>query len=484
MQTIDTKTDTKPDTALNDPVDKAMSSAETAIKSLSNSLDDLDREPVTPSAATTTQTAQTSSKYSSEPNTESGKSASSSGKKQTSKRQDKRLNRWPRAFARVLDLAWEMILVVGLIAFFASSDLVNSGFGSPLFYLVLFISLPIALMLDAIVASLFGNTPFKAIVGVKAVSARGERLGLQRHIRRNIGVWTDGLGMGILPMSLFTLTRQFKRVSGRREAIYDERLHARSHSSQYAGLRLMSLVLVTLGAAVGLLTYAYLTQNTSTEKKASAQDFVSEQLTPIAQTESIVEDSTTSKPGSTDSSESSTAAAEAESTDSSERATINPETNNNETQSASTSNGALRQWINPVSNLQSEIPQRFASIPTTDALAVFRDLSTGAEVTLEEFNNATSSFNEQTASRLIREKFSHIDFDNQAFTFPLGEWSIHEMQGQDGSTQARASAQIAQTASNPNQTYLIFSTTNSLNLDTIDDIDRLKAAIWSTLPTP
>jgi len=474
MQTIDTKMDI----VLDDPVDEAKSSADTEVESLPHPLDDPDTDSTTAGAVSNKLSGQSSSKYPSEPGTEPATGASSSAKKQISKKRDKKLNRWPRAFARMLDLAWEISLVVGLLTYFVNSASVDSGFGSPVFYLMLFVSLPIALLLDAIIAGLFGNTPFKAIIGVKAVTARGERLSLVKHIRRNIGVWTDGLGMGVLPMSLFTLTQQFKRVSGRREAIYDERLHARSHSSEYVGLRLLSLVLVTLGAVVGLGTYVHLTQKAPAEKQANEQIIENDPLAAIAQTESLVEQNETPEPTNINSSEgTSVANSELESSDPSkgtsdtsvpesdelvENTTEPSESAGNEIQAPQVTSGALRQWTNPVSNLQSEIPQRFASISSTDALAMFRDLSTGAEVTLEKITNATNGVNEQTASRLIKEKFNHIDFDDQIVSFPLGEWSIHEMQGQDGSTQARASAQPV----------------------TIEDIDRLKAAIWSTLPTP
>ena len=401
------------------------------------------------------------------------------------KKRDKKLNRWPRAFARILDLAWEMILALGLVGYFVDHAWINSGFGSPVFYLLLFVSLPVALLLDAIVAGLFGNTPVKAIVGVKAVSARGERLGLQKHIRRNIGVWTDGLGMGVLPMSFFTLTKQFKRVSGRREALYDEQLHVRSHSSDYAASRLTLLILAVLCSVAGILIYTDQTLKDTATGEASQQGIVNEQIAANVQKGSIVEKIKEPESAFTNSNENTSAVAiESKTNKSVESTIVAPGSIENETQIAQVNNRASQTWTNPLSNLQSEIPLRFSNISYTDAVAIFRDLPTGTEVILEKINNASNGVGKQVPSELIKNKFNHIEFDNQIASFPLSGWSIHEMQGRDSTTGARANAQISETSGRSNETYLVLSTTNALDKKILNDIDRLKATIWNTLPTP
>ena len=167
------------------------------------------------------------------------------------------LNRWPRAFARLFDLLWE--IPVALFALLLLASKTGSGsvaIGSIEFLFVLFLALPLALLLDAIIAGIFSNTPAKAIIGVKATSSRGERLDLRTHLRRNFGVWTDGLSLGIAPITIFSMLRQFKRVSGRREAIYDERLHVRVRSGRMTGVRVLIPLLLFIGglAAVVLMT--------------------------------------------------------------------------------------------------------------------------------------------------------------------------------------------------------------------------------------
>ena len=166
------------------------------------------------------------------------------------------LNRWPRAIARTADLLLFMGIVLVAYTLATGSGLLDlyhkNLFG---FFALIFAALPIAIALDGLVAALLGNSPAKAIVGVRATSSRGERLTVATHLRRSYGVWTDGLAMGLLPLSVATLVRQFNRVTGRREATYDERLHVRMRSGTGTGLRaLLVIVLVaTAATAFGMM---------------------------------------------------------------------------------------------------------------------------------------------------------------------------------------------------------------------------------------
>jgi len=98
--------------------------------------------------------------------------------------------------------------------------------------------------------------PAKIVIGVRATTSRGERLNPLVHLRRNLGVWTDGIALGFAPLSIFTMIRQFKRVSGRREAIYDEKLHVRMRSGSYCGIR--AFIAAPLFIGIALLIFATL----------------------------------------------------------------------------------------------------------------------------------------------------------------------------------------------------------------------------------
>lgn len=135
---------------------------------------------------------------------------------------------------------------------------------SPSFYALILGSLPLALILDAMIAGIFSNTPAKALIGIKVTSSRGERLGLVDHMRRNWGVWTDGLALGILPFSLFSMIKQFKKISGRRDAFYDEKWHTRVQTTgRYTAARVSLPLVLLVGLAIFALGSSSKIENTS-----------------------------------------------------------------------------------------------------------------------------------------------------------------------------------------------------------------------------
>lgn len=132
---------------------------------------------------------------------------------------------WRRWCARLFDLWWEMLavaftggLVVGLIwpAFLIWFE---SPLGSKLATLI---CLPLALLLDAGVTAALGNTPGKALLGLRVVQADGGPPGFVQLCRRNLGVWAAGLGLGLALISLLTMGRQLRRLKGGEETSYDE----------------------------------------------------------------------------------------------------------------------------------------------------------------------------------------------------------------------------------------------------------------------
>ena len=115
---------------------------------------------------------------------------------------------------------------------------------------------------------------------------------------------------------------------------------------------------------------------------------------------------------------------------------------------------------------------------------MFGDLPTSTEVVLEKIKHDALGDDKQATSELIKSRFGHIDFHDQVFSFPLGDLLIYEMQGFDNAAQARVNIQISQAADSPTEAYLVHSTTQSPDSELLNDIDRLKSAIWNTLPTP
>lgn len=122
---------------------------------------------------------------------------------------------WPRFFARLFDLWWEAMLVCIPVSWVF------------VIYLPGFLAwmslpcLPLALMLDAVVCRVAGNTPGKALLGLRVVESDGTPLSLGHAVARNLGLWLRGLGLGIPPLLPLTMARQCRRLGRGEPAGYD-----------------------------------------------------------------------------------------------------------------------------------------------------------------------------------------------------------------------------------------------------------------------
>lgn len=137
---------------------------------------------------------------------------------------------WRRFFARIFDLWIEMLVVPIGLAFGLSYAI--SGFadwlsqpGMPLVFG--FICVPIALIVDACIARLFGNTPGKALLGIYVLdvdeNGQAERLDFSAYMKRNFGLWADGMFLSIPFLNIFAFSMQYKRVKNGIPATYDQK---------------------------------------------------------------------------------------------------------------------------------------------------------------------------------------------------------------------------------------------------------------------
>ena len=132
---------------------------------------------------------------------------------------------WRRWCARLFDLWWECMLigmVLGMVAgLFAPGllDMIDSPGGDKLLGLAM---LPPALLLDAALMAYFGNTPGKALLGLRVGLVDGRPVSFVQLCWRNLGVWAAGLGLGLPLVNLFTMARQHRRLVSGQAASYDE----------------------------------------------------------------------------------------------------------------------------------------------------------------------------------------------------------------------------------------------------------------------
>lgn len=134
-------------------------------------------------------------------------------------------NRWARFFARIFDVWWETLLVAMVSGYFLGRysahfvEWINSN-GSSQIYGIL--CLPFALILDATICRLLGNTPGKALLGIRVITVDGESLGFTKYLFRNFSVWMRGFAFGIPLINLIAMSAQSSRLGKGKEASYDE----------------------------------------------------------------------------------------------------------------------------------------------------------------------------------------------------------------------------------------------------------------------
>jgi len=131
---------------------------------------------------------------------------------------------WPRWFARTFDVWWQTALVAALLGDVlcrASPDFLRwlqTPFGWKLFGLA---CIPGGLLLDAALGALAGNTPGKALLGLRVRTADGRKPRFMELCKRNLALWRAGLGLGLPAISLLTMARQGLRLGKGVQASYD-----------------------------------------------------------------------------------------------------------------------------------------------------------------------------------------------------------------------------------------------------------------------
>lgn len=131
---------------------------------------------------------------------------------------------WRRFCARIFDIWWESVALLFVVSWTLgrmSSEylrwLEQPG-GSQMLALLF---LPLTLLLDAAIYKVLGNTPGKALLGLKVGTIRGEPLSFLAYARRNLHLWMSGLAFGIPLVNLITMANQSGRVKRNQPASYD-----------------------------------------------------------------------------------------------------------------------------------------------------------------------------------------------------------------------------------------------------------------------
>jgi uncharacterized RDD family membrane protein YckC len=143
---------------------------------------------------------------------------------------------WPRYLARTFDVWCETLFIA--CAFIAVLDVIGlypPGFDAWMSrpfngLLVGGACLPFALVLDAGFYGLFGNTPGKALLGLRVTTLTGNPLSFEQYLGRNFRMWVNALALGLPGIPLFTMMKQWSNLALGRPASYDQSLGFRVRS--------------------------------------------------------------------------------------------------------------------------------------------------------------------------------------------------------------------------------------------------------------
>jgi uncharacterized RDD family membrane protein YckC len=136
---------------------------------------------------------------------------------------------WSRYWARTLDLTlWTFLLAVifGLLVprWLDTPADMSERVHTQLLGLVF---LPAAMLGDALTYAIFGGTPGRRLAGLTVRDSGGRKLSPPIYLRRNLGVYVNGMALGLGLIGLIALIHQYRVVSGGRLTSWDGRCDAR-----------------------------------------------------------------------------------------------------------------------------------------------------------------------------------------------------------------------------------------------------------------
>jgi hypothetical protein len=116
---------------------------------------------------------------------------------------------------------------------------------------IIFIVTPGALVLDALIYSLFGNTPSKALLRIE-LYRDGRRLDGNGYFRRNVSIWVWAYACGLGCINLFLQIIHCIMVSSSGQTFYDQRLDVEVVCRPLDGGRTLLAVAMFIALVIGV----------------------------------------------------------------------------------------------------------------------------------------------------------------------------------------------------------------------------------------
>ncbi len=161
--------------------------------------------------------------------------------------------KWQRLLARTFDVSWECALVGCALSALAghlsvvfglatASDIVELSQQPGNLVLFGLACFPLTLAFDAGIYKVFGNTPGKALLGLRVIYLNGKPLDFLAYAQRNFRLWFSGYALGIPFICLLTMVWQASRLDRGKPASYDVAAWHRVKARPVSGLNWVALV--------------------------------------------------------------------------------------------------------------------------------------------------------------------------------------------------------------------------------------------------
>jgi len=383
----------------------------------------------------------------------------------------KTLNRWPRAIARLLDLIWELAIVFPLLYLLVTKTIPITAGDTGWLIAITFVSLPLALLLDAIVAGIFGNTPAKTIAGITVRTFDQEKLGLVHQLKRGYAVWTDGMAMGFLPLTVLSARRQFRKINSGRSTTYDRRLGYHVWSSRNSALRLSGLLAVLLIPPLAALAYTNIQQqsaNTFTEVAVSSDD------TKVVTTNFNKTATQTDQQPTIDNVDTDALTASAEDVVKPVESDVPREPDQDITE--------IVLWTNPLSGLSTPISGQFEikqRQDKADLLSSFNHRASDTTIELEQLDVAANIDQNQIPAHVTK-ALETINIKGTWINFELAGSQIFESSGVNRDDGVPVSIQATLQTTGSSRRILVIMAKGKNYVSESAELDRLRAAVWSS----
>lgn len=192
---------------------------------------------------------------------------------------------WRRYWARSIDIVVSTFVAGVLISALRPTLLEQLSGAAPGKWVVVLILLPFALTMDALIHWALGNTPGKAIAGIKVLAEKGDRpLSAAAYLGRNFGMYVFGLGLGVPLVGLITLIVSYRHAAAGEISRWDRfsgsRVYALSGGPQRTWVAVGAYFLV-LAALIALRLHAQHDKSTYIAARAPAP-ILKQELTEAA----------------------------------------------------------------------------------------------------------------------------------------------------------------------------------------------------------